>query len=46
MIQKQGSKYVLKSHDGKKNLGTFPTKKAAVKHEQQIQYFKHHPRGK
>ncbi len=26
----------------RRNLGTFPTKEAAKKHEQDIQYFKHH----
>jgi hypothetical protein len=26
----------------RKNLGTFPTRAAAEKHEREIQYFKHH----
>lgn len=26
----------------RKNLGTFRTRAAAVKHEQAVQYFKHH----
>jgi hypothetical protein len=26
----------------RRNLGTFDTRKAAEKHEQEIQYFKHH----
>ena len=30
-------------HTGKrKNLGTFPTRKAAEKHEREVQYFKRH----
>ena len=32
--------YRLLSHKGK-NLGTFPTKSAAEKHEREVQYFKH-----
>jgi hypothetical protein len=36
MIKKKGSKYVLKSKDGNKTLGTHPTKKAALKQEQAI----------
>lgn len=32
--------YRLLSHEGK-NLGTFPTKAAAEKHEREVQYFKH-----
>lgn len=36
MIRKQGSKYVLYSHDGSRKLGTFGSKAAAVKREQQI----------
>lgn len=26
----------------RRNLGTFDTREAAVKHEREIQYFKHH----
>lgn len=26
----------------RRNLGTFPSKEAAQKHEREIQYFKHH----
>jgi hypothetical protein len=29
----------------RRNLGTFKTKEAAVKHEREIQYFKHHRGG-
>lgn len=32
--------YRLLSHEGK-NLGTFPSKSAAEKHEREVQYFKH-----
>ena len=32
--------YRLLSHKGK-NLGTFPSKSAAEKHESEVQYFKH-----
>lgn len=35
-----GGKFRLYSHTGK-NLGTFSSKSAALKHERQIQYFKH-----
>ena len=41
MIIKQGSKFVLKSRDGSKTLGTFDTKEQAVKREKQINFFKH-----
>ena len=41
MIKKKGYKWVLYSKDGKKILGEFRTKKAAIKRERQIQYFKH-----
>jgi hypothetical protein len=33
--------YRLYSKHGSKNLGTFPTKAAAEKHEREVQYFKH-----
>jgi hypothetical protein len=26
----------------RRNLGTFPTREAAMKHERAVQYFKHH----
>lgn len=41
MIVKQGSKYVVKSKDGSKKLGTYSSKAAATKRLQQIEYFKH-----
>jgi len=41
MIKKEKSKWVLYSKDGKKVLGSFKTKKDAIKRERQIQYFKH-----
>lgn len=40
-IVKHGSQYRLLSKHGNKNLGTFPTKAAAEKHEREVQYFKH-----
>lgn len=39
IIRKVGSHYELKSHSGK-NLGHFPTKGAAEKHEREVNYFK------
>jgi uncharacterized protein YycO len=33
--------YRLYSKKGSKNLGTFPTKAGAEKHEREVQYFKH-----
>ncbi|MAG52361.1 MAG: hypothetical protein CMH62_00190 [Nanoarchaeota archaeon] len=41
VIKKQGYKYILYSKDKKKKLGTFRSKKAALKRERQIQFFKH-----
>lgn len=40
MIKKNGSRWVLFTADGKKKLGTFPSKEAALKRERQIQFFK------
>lgn len=40
-IVKHGDEYRLLSKKTGKNLGTYPTKAAAKKREQQIQYFKH-----
>jgi 4a-hydroxytetrahydrobiopterin dehydratase len=37
--------YRLYSKDGKKNLGTYPTKAGAEKRERQVQYFKHAEEG-
>lgn len=44
MIVKVGSQYHVKSHDGKKTLGKFATKDAAIKRLREIEYFKN--RGK
>lgn len=43
-IRKVGSQYRLYSGKGK-NLGTFPTKAGAEKHEREVQYFKHANEG-
>jgi hypothetical protein len=40
-IVKHGSGYRILSKKTGKNMGTFPTKAAAEKHEREIQYFKH-----
>lgn len=40
MIKKQGSKWVLMSHNGDKKLGEFEMKEAAEKRERQINFFK------
>lgn len=42
-IVKHGSQYRLLSKKGK-NLGTFPSHKAAAKHEGEVEYFKAHPK--
>lgn len=41
MIVKQGSKWILKSEDGKKTLGKYDSKKEALEREKQIKMFKH-----
>tara|TARA_Y100000310_G_scaffold343572_1_gene451861 strand:- start:629 stop:763 length:135 start_codon:yes stop_codon:yes gene_type:complete len=41
VIKKEGYKYILYSKDKKKKLGEFRSKKAALKRERQIQFFKH-----
>jgi len=38
------NKWRLYSKDLSKNLGTFDSKEEAVKHERQVQYFKHKKR--
>ena len=43
-IVKHGSGYRLVSKKSGKNLGDFPTKSAAKKHEREVEYFKHHPK--
>ncbi|MBI2125328.1 hypothetical protein HYU08_02115 [Candidatus Woesearchaeota archaeon] len=40
VIKKEGYKWVLYTKDKKKVLGTFKTKKDALKRERQIIYFK------
>lgn len=40
-IVKHGSEYRILSKKTGKNMGTFPSKAAAEKHEREIQYFKH-----
>ena len=40
MIIQRGSKFILKSKDGKKTLGTFSSRAAAEKREKQIVFFK------
>lgn len=40
MIVKQGNKWIVKSEKGK-ILGTYSTKKEALKRLRQIEYFKH-----
>ena len=41
IIRKVKDGYRLYSKDGKKNLGTYPTRAGAEKRERQVQYFKH-----
>lgn len=42
IIRKEGDKWVIYSHDGKKKLGEYDSKKEAVKRLRQIEYFKQH----
>ncbi len=42
IIRKEGNKWVLYSHDGKKKLGEYNSKKEAVTRLRQVEYFKHH----
>ena len=41
MIVKLGPKYILYSKDGKRKLGEFRSKRAAMLREKEIQMFKH-----
>lgn len=41
MILKIDGKYVIKSEDGSKTLGTYSTREEAEKRLKQIEYFKH-----
>ena len=43
MITKDGERWILKSKDGSKHLGTFSSKEAALERERQIEYFKKQP---
>jgi len=45
MIRKEDGKYVLYSHDGKKQLGSFDSEAAAQAREREIQFFKHQGEG-
>ena len=38
------STHLVKGKRKKRNLGTFKSKKEAIKHEKEIQYFKHKKR--
>lgn len=40
MIVKESNKYILKSKDGSKHLGTFNSREEALKREKQINFFK------
>jgi len=46
IIRKRNGKYVVLSHDGKKELGTYSTHEEAVHRLRQIEYFKHHSSSK
>lgn len=39
MIRREGSKWVVKSEDGKKTLGTYDTEEAAKKRLREVHYF-------
>mgnify|MGYP001588482632 CR=1 FL=1 len=41
MIKKIGSKYVVLSEKSKRRMGSYRTKKEAVKRLQQVEFFKH-----
>jgi hypothetical protein len=41
MVKYENGKYVIKSEDGSKTLGTYDTKEEAEKRLAQIDYFKH-----
>lgn len=40
MIRKENNQWVVRSEDGKKVLGKFPTKKKAKERLREIEYFK------
>jgi hypothetical protein len=41
MIVKEKGKWVVKSEDGKKKLGSYESKKEALRRLQQVEMFKH-----
>lgn len=41
MILRENGKFVIKSEDGSKTLGTYNTREEAEKRLQEIEYFKH-----
>ena len=43
MIIQEGEKFILKSKDGTKHLGTFSSRRSAQEREKQIEYFKKKP---
>src|SRR6185436_6176811 len=45
-IVKKGDKWCVVSEDGSKNLGCSTTKEGAVKRLREVEYFKHHNKGK
>lgn len=49
MIRKVGNKYVLysrkKTKGKRRRLGTYGSRKAALKRERQVEYWKHHKGG-
>lgn len=45
MIRKTKAGYKVESKTHHKNMGTFPTKKAAEKRLKQVEYFKHVKQG-
>lgn len=46
VLKKKGYQWILYNHTGKKVLGKFKTRKAALKRERAIQYYKHLKRKK
>jgi len=44
MIISNHGKFEVRSEDGKKRLGSYPSKEQAVKRLQQIEWFKAHPK--
>ena len=44
MVRHENGKWVIKSEDGTKTLGTYATKEEADKRLRQIEYFKNNPK--